>query len=97
MLADRSGPRALRRRAGGGGRRRPTAISPKTRSELIEVDYAPLPAIVDPLAALRSEAAAVARGSWRQYRERPLVPLWRSRTRVRRGRAESLGFHPLPA
>ena len=30
--------------------------------ELIEVDYAPLPAIVDPLAALDPTAAAVARG-----------------------------------
>ena len=51
MLADCSGPCALRPASRWLWSSRETAISPKTL-ELIEVDYAPLPAIVDPLAAL---------------------------------------------
>ena len=65
--------------------------------ELIEVDYAPLPAIVDPLAALDPKLPPLHEGLGGNIAQRPLVPLRRSRARVRRSRAESLGFHPLPA
>ena len=51
MLADCNRPRALCRRAGR-GRRRADRYLAEDALELIEVDYAPLPAIVDPLAAL---------------------------------------------
>ena len=51
VLADRGRPRALCRRAGG-GRRREQPLLAEDALDLIEVDYDPLPAVVDPLAAL---------------------------------------------
>ena len=54
--------------------------------ELIEVEYEPLEAVVDPVAALSSKVL-LHDGAEVQHRERARVPLRRSRGRVRQGRA----------
>ena len=56
---DRKG--ALRRRGRRGRRGRPTATSPRTPCELIEVEYEPLLRVIDPYAAHAARRAAAAR------------------------------------
>ena len=65
--------------------------------DLIDVDYEPLPAVVDPLAALDPAQPVLHEGFAFQRRERTLLPLRRFRTRFHWRCQARLGDHPLSA
>ena len=64
---------------------------------LIEVRYAPLPAIVDPEAALTAEAPVLHEGRRQQPHQRAGVPLRRAGGGLRRSRAHGRDHRALPA
>ncbi len=65
--------------------------------DLIEVDYEPLAAVIDPIAALDPARSDPARSAALQSRERAQLPLRRSGTGFRQSRAHDFRHHPLSA
>ena len=73
---------------------RRAAISPRTPLELIEIEFEPLPAVIDPAEAALRRRAAAARGSRHQRAGRARVQARRCRRRDRAG--AGAGRRPLP-
>ena len=100
-LAGRQGP--LRRRSGRRGRRRHATRSPRTPPTLVEVDYEPLPAVIDPYEATRGRrAAALRRGQEQHQRPRrdastaTSTPPSRSAAITVKARIRAPRCHPMP-